>query len=862
MPDLSHFSLRQLLAQSARALPCAGLLLLVFSTAHCSAASIRGMVTDATGAKVVGANVVLLSGGKPVGAAVSVVDGSYQITTGIQGRFFLVVSAKSFRQLETPSFYAGRMDSIERNIVLEPEWVRESIVVTATGTPTPQPQTSEATSVLGPLDLVLRDDLVSSLRLMPGTVVVQSGQLGALSSLFIRGGDSNANKIILDGVSVSDMGNQFDFGTLSTTSVERAEVYRGPDSSIYGAGADSGVVSLITQRGTTSYPSILFQGEAGNLSTSREELEVAGSHNKLDYLGAFSWLQTANDLPMDEYHLATTSANLGWQPSGNTQIRTTLHYGVSATGVPNTWDFYQIADDRKEGDQNLYLGASVENQTTADFHNRFQYGMTRKREQSQQWYPAGACIPAFGVGCDGAADSFTGGNYYGLPVTIQGANGYSATGPALMNYSVANGSVYPSRLDLINNRDLFLYQGDYRLTPHLMLLGGFHYDAERAAEREPVYSIDESVNRDNYDFHFGAHGDFMNRRLFYTVGGDEVHLQKIGADFLPHISLSYYVLRPRMRVFSGTRISGSFSKGVREPKLTDELGSLYNVLEDNGGQAMIQLLNLTPIQGPATRTWEAGGEQDFWTKRLIFRADYFHNEFSRAIEGVGPGLVPTLFPNLSTTDQNKLKSILQNSGAFALDLNSLTFRAQGVEVTLESGIGKYLFFRGGYTYLDSVVQRSFSSDNAALLGGKAPTYPYGCTLGAPNCIAIGAVSPLVGARPFRRPPHTGFFTASYAQKNITAFFTSAFASRSDDSTFLGFEDINQGNSLLLPNRNLDWGYAKLDAGASFKLTSWLSVYVREQNLTNNRHIAPIGYPSLPFNARAGLRIEWSKAIKH
>ena len=56
-----------------------------------------------------------------------------------------MVSAKSFRQLETPGFYAGQLDNIERNLVLEPEWVRESIVVTATGTPTPQPQTSAAT---------------------------------------------------------------------------------------------------------------------------------------------------------------------------------------------------------------------------------------------------------------------------------------------------------------------------------------------------------------------------------------------------------------------------------------------------------------------------------------------------------------------------------------------------------------------------------------------------------------------------------------------------------------------------------------------------------------------------------------------
>ena len=97
------------------------------------------------------------SNGQVIASAVSTADGSFQIPTGSSGRFFLVVSAKSFRQLQTPDFYAGQFDSIERNVVLEPDWVRESIVVTATGTPTPQPQTSSATTVLGPLDLALRD---------------------------------------------------------------------------------------------------------------------------------------------------------------------------------------------------------------------------------------------------------------------------------------------------------------------------------------------------------------------------------------------------------------------------------------------------------------------------------------------------------------------------------------------------------------------------------------------------------------------------------------------------------------------------------------------------------------------------------
>ncbi len=132
-------------------------------------------------------------------------------------------------------------------------------------------------------------------------------------------------------------------------------MYRGPNSSLYGADAASGVVSLTTPRGTTSFPSLLFHADVGNYYTSREELEVAGAHNKLDYLGAFSWLQTSNDLPDDEYHVATSAANAGWQPNGNTQIRATLHYGADATGVPNTWDFYHVTDSATEKDQNLFL---------------------------------------------------------------------------------------------------------------------------------------------------------------------------------------------------------------------------------------------------------------------------------------------------------------------------------------------------------------------------------------------------------------------------------------------------------------------------------------------------------------------------
>ena len=795
--------------------------------AVCPAASIRGVVTDPSGAKVTGAVVDLLSGGKVVASAVSTADGSYQILTGVEGRFFLVVSAKSFRQLETPGFYAGKLDNIERNLVLEPEWVRESIVVTATGTPTPQAQTSAATSVLGPLDLDLRDDMVSALRLMPGTFAVQAGQMGAQSSLFVRGGDSDSNKILVDGVSAGDLGGRFDFGPLSTTAVESAEIYRGPNSSLYGADAASGVVSLTTPHGTTSFPSLLFHGDAGNFNTSREELEVAGAHNKLDYLGAFSWLQTGNDLPNDEYHLATSAANVGWQPSGSTQIRATLHYGVDATGVPSTWDFYHIANSATEKDQDLFFSGSVDNQTTADFHQSVRYGATRKREQYNLWKQSGS----------GTFDAY--GDSFGDVVTITGANGYSVTGQALLDYA----GTYPQGYQLVSNRDQLVYQGDYRFTPHLTAMIGFHYEDERGAE--PGSSYYTPVERTNYDYLAAVHGDFKSR-FFYTLGGSLERYSLFGTQTSPRAGLSYYVLRPRKGIFSGTRVLFNFGDAVREPSLTDQFYSLYNFLETNGGQATIQQLNITPLAAPATRTYEGGAEQALFGERVVFRTSFFHNEFGRQIEYVGLDLIPELLPNLTAAEQNQLEQFLQANGAYEQSLNTEAYRALGVETTVEGGIGRNIFLRGGYTYLDAVVQRSFANDDVALLG-PIPTY---------DGIPVGADSPLQGARPFRRAPHTGFFTASYATRRLTGVYTSAFVSRSDDSDFLGGYDLNGGNSLLLPNRNLDSGYAKLDLGGSFQLLSWLGIYGQAENLTGNQHIAPIGYPSLPMSFRAGLKIQW------
>ena len=818
---------------SLRVVP-ALLLAALISAAHARAASVRGVVTDASGARVAGASVVLIQNGKVVTTALSGADGSYELLTGAGGRFFLLASAPTFRQLETPVFYAGRLDAVERNMVLEPEWVRQSIVVTATGTPTPQAQTSAATSVVGPTELAERMSLTDDLRLMPGTSVVQIGQRGAQASLFVRGGDSDENLILIDGVDAGDLGGRFDFGTLPTTEIESAEIFRGTDSSLYGADAESGVVSLTTPRGTTSHPSFFLEGDAGNFNTTHEQASLAGAHDKLDYLAAFSWLQSSNSLPNDAMHMASPAANLGWQPSGKTQLRGTLHYNVASTGVPNAWDFYRVADLATQKDQDLYVSGSFENQTTASFHNIVRYGLARKREQYALWQQSGS----------GAFDAY--GDSLGDVVTITGANGASATGQAVLDYA----QTYPYRYQLVSNRDQLVYHGDYTLTPHLAALIGFQFEDERGAEMVPSYSTNETTDRTNYVYLASVHGDFKSR-FFYTLGGSLEHYSLFGVETTPSAGFSFYPLRPRKGIFSGTRVMFHYGDGVREPALTDQFGSLYQFLVSNGYTSTAKQLSIGPLAAPFARMYDGGGEQAFLSQRITLRIRYFHNEFGKQIEYVGGHILPGLIPNLTPAQQQQLIAALgfYYTNDYGLAVNTQAFRAQGIESTVEGGIGPDLFLRGGYTYLDAVVQHSFDSNNEALAGGYAPTY---------NGIPIGATSPLVGARPFRRPPHTGFITATYTRHQFAGMLNAAFASRSDDSTYLEFADSNGGNSLLLPNRNLDYGFAKIDLGGSYQLKWWLGIYGIAENLTSNQHIAPIGYVSLPFNFRAGLKVQWVK----
>ena len=209
---------------------------------------------------------------------------------------------------------------------------------------------------------------------------------------------------------------------------------------------------------------------------------------------------------------------------------------------------------------------------------------------------------------------------------------------------------------------------------------------------------------------------------------------------------------------------------------------------------------------PHTRTLEAAIDQAILPRKLTLRAAYFHNQFSHDFE-------PNSFTSVSQT---------------------LAYRTQGLEASARYQPGNSLALTAGYTYLAAVVEQS------ALIPVFNPAYPLN---------PIGALAALPGARPFHRPPNTGFAAATYSGRKLTASLSAAIAGRSDDST-----NLPQSPSLLLPNRNLSPGYTALDAFATFNISRHIVAFTQLTNLFDNRHIAPIGYTSTPFLIRTGLRI--------
>lgn len=808
----SLFALRFHAVAAALVLATACCLLLNVEAFGAEGARVHGVISDPIGAVVPGASVELRQQSEVIASTKTDKQGAYEFIGVAAGHYRIRAQAPTFAPQQSPVFYAGGAGTAEMNLSLNVGTISQQIVVSATGTEIPQSQVGASISIVPRDQFQEKLDIFDPMRQTPGMEVVQSGQHGNLGSLFVRGGDSNATKILLDGVPINDIGGVFNFGELPTTGIEQVEIMRGPNSVLYGADALAGVVNLTTRRGTTPLPELTYSFDAGNFNSFRHDASLGGAFRQFDYFGDFSRFDTGNSIPNNTFHNGVYIANLGWAPNAATDVRFTGHYNTAAVGLPNTIDIFGIPDDAFQRDQDTYFGITAQNQTTSRWHNLLRYGETRLREQFESPAPEG--IPFDG-------------SFVGDLLTIRGANGFSTTGQAILYFG---GTAFPIESSSVSKRDFVYLQSDYAFSPKLLALFGFRYENESGFTLSaPIVT---PTNRDNFSYTGEVQSNLWSR-VFATLGLGVEDNAIFGVAATPKASLAFYAVQPKGSGWlDGTKLKFNYGQGIKEPDIFDQTNSLFDLLSQlPNGQQLISQFHIAPIGPERSRSYDFGVEQNLASGRVKFGETFFYNKFADQIEFVSNTALPLLGVPPTIAAQTP----------FGASVNSADTRALGAETELQFNPGHGFTARAAYTYLDAVLQRSFSSD--ALSPSFNPAFP---------AIPIGIFGPLVGDRPFRRAPHSGSFFLSYGKSRYTLSLSGYLSSRRNDSTFA--TDAFFGNTMLLPNKNLAGAYQKIDVSGSYRLNSYLTFFTTVENLASERYDDVFGFPALPLTFRSGLRI--------
>ena len=565
-----------------RALRASLLLFVAVALPAASAADLKVKVIDPQSAAVSGAQVSLLSKGSRTAMKIS--------TTSPEGIASLgELSSGSYQiQVLAPGFAPHTEDVTAHSdvitIQLRLATASETVVVTATRTPLPAGETGASISTLENAQLetmqpIAADDAV---RFLPGAVVNTAGQRGGFSSLFVRGGESTYNKVIVDGVAIDNPGETFDYGTLPLTQADRVEFLRGAQSTLYGSDAMTSVVQVWTRTGSTSVPELQVGADGGNFGTANGNLSLSGAHARFDY-NFFGDQFNSNGLGVnDAYSNSLQGANLGMSISDHVTLRVRARHSNSYTGLPGEWNFNGdalLAPDSSESSHLNNILGSVELAVAAPsgWQHRFTAFDSLYRYTDSNLNPP--------------ADSYD-------------------------NYA----DLYQTHV----NRVGVEYQGDYseRTSASFAAHSTFGVRIENETGvvsdmNSPPPASGQRLDQDAY-----LQQQFVLGRFSAIAGGRFVHSSAYGNIGVPRVALTLLALRGG-ELFSGTRLRFSYAIGYMEPALYQTFGEIAYDYTSNRG--------LLPER---TRAFEAGFEQKLFAGRWALNAAYFNNLFHDQIEAV------------------------------------------------------------------------------------------------------------------------------------------------------------------------------------------------------------------------------------
>lgn len=222
--------------------------------------------------------------------------------------------------------------------------VLPTVVVTATRTEEPVDKTAASVSVITRTAIEEQHytTLAEALASVPGLVVARNGTPGQVTSVFLRGTESNHTLLTVDGRRAPEMlAGGYDWGNLTLDNVERIEVVRSASSALYGGNAIGGVVNIITRTGRgLKQPEYEASFEGGSFNSFRETLGTRGAVGAFDYAVSASQFNAAYPRDNNLYRASSVRSSFGYEVSDKLYFDLKASYlqtdGGSPGAVPGT----------------------------------------------------------------------------------------------------------------------------------------------------------------------------------------------------------------------------------------------------------------------------------------------------------------------------------------------------------------------------------------------------------------------------------------------------------------------------------------------------------------------------------------------
>jgi vitamin B12 transporter len=783
-----------------------GLLLLTatFGLAAAAAAQhveVAGTVTDRSGAVLPGATIDATVAGLPVATTVSGPDGRYRIALASATLHRLRARMTGFAD-ETFDIRTAS-GSIAHDFTLRIAAVADDVVVTAARIPVSRSATTESMAVFSAAEIQTlgSTSLADVLRMVPALNVESSGREGALASLFARGGESDYNLVLVDGVRVNPSGGQFDFSRVSAAEIDRLEVVRGGQSSLYGSDAIGSVVQVITRRAAPGdAPRVMGSLEGGSFDTWRGDASVlGGARRRVDYQigdayrgseGAFQDILPDHDT----FHQTSLNAGVGVILGDRATLRTGARYADGKGKALGPIDFGSrqtgtAADTRDLSwhlDFTSRISDRVNQSASIDYFRSYRLSANTIADPTYNLYAIlsgtpGALFPdsprLVRLLDRPAFDAFRSGSQ------TLGSGEFLATTPfGVSDFAFTSKSEF--------RRPAFKYQADAAWGGGQMLVGGYDYERE-TDPLNPGFLVENHA--------YFVQQQFRARdRWLASVGVRLDHNSRYGNNASPKLSLGGFLVPYRPGAFSSAKVFSNIGRGIKNPTF----GELYGSAFTDGNPA------LNPERA---RTIDAGAEVTVDSQRILARVTYFDNRFNDqvAFKSSGPGL---------------------DGRADFINIDGSKASGWELEAVLQRPISGFTA-SAGYAYVDTQVV-AFVSTSEQFQPGQ----------------------PLL-----RRPKHSAGLRANYSRGRATINVNLRYVGQRHDAAFLGLSAVPSpqfpaGRSVDI---TVNPGYTVSWLGGDVRMSRAVTAYLRVDNLTDAAYESVLGYPGLPRSVVAGVRFNVS-----